>query len=669
MPGKQPIEKDNENTKSENGRREMAVRNEKNLKMELQYLSDPLKHADHVRYTLRQQKPEKALDLCRLASKKESVIVSWNHCVDWHMTHGKIDAAIKIYNEMKKRAQFPDSYTYVLLLRGLAKGHHHGQVVKQSNVTKALSIYNSMNSPTSRVKPSIYHTNAVLRVCSEALDMDALWGVASKIPSSGPGAPDRITYTTLLNAIRHGAYGKNPETVYLEQIAGRRHQAVQEGRRIWQEVVPKWRAGEIHIDEELVCTMAKLLLISRRMSDWDDVLNLVQQTMDISRLIAPLGDPDRHTEHVPQADSDLPEPEAEEDSEGFRDAPSTKAFRPVLPLPPDSAKPDRPTSLAWVQPGNHTLSVLIEACTLLRTPKTAVAYWDLLTSPSYNLKPDLANFHAQLKLLSKNRASAKAVSLVKEGMKAANVDPKVQTFRIAMSVCTRDNKNHNVLSHARDLVAVMEQTLADVDIHTLSQYLSPALLTDNGTTIVETLNRLDPIVHNLRSRVTYGTDTQNMAAEAHVRDKEEIITFFQSMVGVIDTLMNRGLVPRDDFTHWHGRRSQLDQFIRRAKNGVEKQRVKLGMEREEVERKKVAAAAAADGEGKRKGPQMSKAEWAVKVFKGHARREREVEARRQKAIGLKGWWDGSKRGEGGWGRRLEERGGGFADSPMELSAR
>lgn len=657
---------------------------ERDLKVELKYLGDPVKLAEHVHYTLRCNKPEKALDLCRLASKQEEVIVSWNHCVDWYMSQGKIDDAIKIYNEMKKRAQFPDSYTYIHLLRGLARPHHHGQPVREANVARAVSIYNSLSAPNSRVKPSILHTNAVLKVCSEALDMDALWGIAGKLPKSGPGAPDHITYAILLNAIRHGAFGKDPDNTIVEKISAMKTAAVQDGRRIWQEIVGKWRAGEIHIDEELVCAMGRLLLISSRMQDWDDVLNLVQQTMNIERQIPPLGDPNRNTEHVPQI-SDAPEAEPEaEDSEGYKDTPAVKAFKSVGPLAPDSAHPKRPTSLSWVKPDNSTLNMLIGACTLMRTPKTASAYWDLLTSDPYGLKPDIANFHALFRLLNKSRASARAVSILKEGMSAASVRPKNQTFRMVMSICLRDKKNPHTLDHARTVIDVMEASSSDPDVHTLSQYLQLALLTDNGAKIVAALDRLDSIVHNLKSRISYGADETNLSPEEHALDKEEGVRFLQTMVGAIDILLHRGLVPREEYSHWHGRRGQLTQFIGRASNNLERQKTRLDREKATRAKAKINdedeqgehsrthfeyQTRKPENGGRRKAEiRMSKTEWTVKTMKWRAAKERRREEERIRVVGLQKWrrkgMDGKKEERRGDGQT--DGGGGFADLPGEL---
>lgn len=114
----------------------IVINNKAALMKELEWLPDRMKLAEHVHYTLRCNDPEKALNLCRLASKKEEVIVSWNHVVDWHMQKGKVDEALRIFNEMKKRAQFPDAHTYTLILRGLANKRDWDPKVKEKNVVR-----------------------------------------------------------------------------------------------------------------------------------------------------------------------------------------------------------------------------------------------------------------------------------------------------------------------------------------------------------------------------------------------------------------------------------------------------------------------------------------------------------------------------------------------------
>lgn len=656
---------DSVDTADATAEKRLARKGEKALRTELQYLSDPLKLAEHVHYTLRCRKPEKALNLCRLASKERQVIVSWNHCVDWYMTNNQPDEAIKIYNEMKKRAQFPDSYTYVLLLRGLARQGNHPAMGKRASVVKAMTIYNSMMAPNSRVKPSIYHTNAALRVCSEALDMDALWTVAARLPSHGHGAPDHMTYCILLNAIRHGAFGDTPIGATLDQISGRRQEAVNQGRRIWQEVIKKWRAGEVHIDEELVCAMGRLLLISKRAQDWDDLFNLVHQTMKIERQIAPIGSKTRHLEHVPQEhDYSTEEPEPAEDAEGYQDAPSVKAFNPVAPLPPDTSKGKKASSLAYVTPGNPTLSMLISACTELRTPKTANAYWSLLTKVDgpYQLEVDRDNFHALLRLLGKSRSSAKAIEILKS-MPDNGVKPLNSTFRIAMSTCMRDKNNHNALQHARAVVDEMEKQYANPDMHTLTQYLNLALNTSDGPKIVSALDRLNPIVEKLRSKISGGRHKPR-SAQADIRDKGETMDLFQAMVGAIDTLLHRGFVPSEDLGRWRGQRAALTKLIGLMKG-------KLGEQVTNIEEQREAQAVAKEKRAARRenGLNLSKTEFALRKARWQEQKAKRQEIVRQRAIesrrehgqrpveGLRDWKVQQA--------RSDEKA--FADSPMDLA--
>lgn len=70
------------------------------LKQELRYLKDPMKLADHIRYTLRDGKLDKVVDLARMASKDMQCTVSWNHIIDFQMTQGRVNNAIKTYNEV-----------------------------------------------------------------------------------------------------------------------------------------------------------------------------------------------------------------------------------------------------------------------------------------------------------------------------------------------------------------------------------------------------------------------------------------------------------------------------------------------------------------------------------------------------------------------------------------
>lgn len=509
----------------------IAIANEKAVRQQLGKLKDPIKLAQHVEYALRCGHPDSALDLCRRASRNMSCTVAWNHILAWHMEKHQVSKAMDIYNEMKKRGQFPDSYTYMRLLTGFTENKGH--------TAKAVSIYYSMSSPTSRVKTSIMHTNAALRLCALTKDMDALWGIASKLPERGPNAPDAVTYTTILQAIRHSSMGDEADPAMMWKL---RQDAVNEGRRIWQEIIAKWRAGKLVIDEKLVAAMANLLLISRRMADWDDVLNLVLQTTRIERLVAPLGDAKRQTGHV-RVDGQLdPKPHSavEEDHEGFMPTPSARAFMPVTPIARTGHQLGS-SSLAWVCPGNSILSVLIRACSMMQSAEAANRYWDILTSEPYNVAPDTANFHTLLRLLRVNRSAQRAAHVLYRMHNEAGVPPTASTYQMAMSVCARDHKNPNIVNVATTIIDDMGRHLENLDMNTLEMYLSIALTTNNGPSIGRALNRI--LAFN----------------QVRLRQAKNL---YQAMIGSVDTLLSRNLVvgPQAE-EYWQQKRRKLDGLL------------------------------------------------------------------------------------------------------------
>lgn len=70
------------------------------LEQELRYLKDPAKLADHTVSLLRQDDHDKALEIVRMGSKRMACTVSWNHLVDYEMSKGRVNKAMKLYNEV-----------------------------------------------------------------------------------------------------------------------------------------------------------------------------------------------------------------------------------------------------------------------------------------------------------------------------------------------------------------------------------------------------------------------------------------------------------------------------------------------------------------------------------------------------------------------------------------
>lgn len=71
-----------------------------NLELELRWLKDPMKLADHTVKLLREDDPQKALAIVRLASKDVECTVSWNHLIDYEMSKARVANALKLYNEV-----------------------------------------------------------------------------------------------------------------------------------------------------------------------------------------------------------------------------------------------------------------------------------------------------------------------------------------------------------------------------------------------------------------------------------------------------------------------------------------------------------------------------------------------------------------------------------------
>ena len=439
---------------------------------------------------------------------------------------------------MKKRAQLPDAYTFTMLFRGLSQRPHLAQ-----STSRALSIYQSMFAENSPVRPSIIHTNAILKVCALAHDVDALLGIAAELPTRGSGAPDNLTFTIILNAIRSKASRETNARERTEETA----LAVRQGRRLWLEVRQRWISGDLRLDEEFVCSMGRLLLLGHEAQDQDDVLSLLEQTMGIPRQIARLNDPALgRGEEAPETndDSELPpcsqanielqtllsSPKEEND---FPDAHSD----PFAPL----SSAARLTCSA-VRPGCNTLSLVLEACIFLKYVRAAQNYWGLLTSPDghHKIVPDSENYHMYLRLLRLRRSSKLAVELVDE-MRSGTLtgwagDVQTKTFRIALSCCVKDIKNRNSIVHAAKLVRMMMDTLPCPDAKALSMYLAIALNQEprDWRVIMGVIRGTELGVRNLRSLIAYDPDALRK------QNQGDILKLISELIRTFDVVLDLG---------------------------------------------------------------------------------------------------------------------------------
>lgn len=496
---------------------------------------------------------------------------------------------------MKKRAQVPDSRTFTILFRGFAS---HPQY--PTSLDRALSIYQSMSAENCPVKPSIIHTNAVLNVCARFMNIDAMLGVAAKLPTRGAKAPNKVTFTTIINAIQTVTRSK-AQTLSDDENRESRQTAMNQGRSIWGEVRDRWQNRDIEVDEEMVCAIGRLLLIGSSDRDWDDVLSLVEQTMGIPRQVPrrEKGNDERisnQSNRHEQASKSTSDPEQLE-SDGYTGEELKEQIGSRSPSGMAESNEEEdvsgnefdlidPRKIKYILPGHNTLSMIMDACLSLKMTGAAQDYWGLLSDPSgeYNITPDAENYHVYLRLLRMKRASKLSVEMLEElcynppgGIKV--LQPK--TFRIAMSTCLRDVNNPNVLAHANKMARIMLDSQEKPDIRALGMYLDLALTERHlrWESLMEVLRGCEIGVRNLRSLLAYG---EGKSTKSWKEDREEeAIQFVTKLARVFQTAMSLGKgrmsFDEEKFCQVHGHRmSEWALRMRKMHRGRPRQEQKRG---------------------------------------------------------------------------------------------
>ncbi|KAF2225603.1 hypothetical protein BDZ85DRAFT_294096 [Elsinoe ampelina] len=484
-------------------------RHAKNLRRELRYLQDPAKLDESVRRHLTKNDFSKALNLLRLSSPYMKCIVGWNAIVEYLAQRREYDAAFKIYNEMKKRGQFPDAITVTLFMRGLAE-----KPVSKQQVTLADRIYDSLAADNSKVKRSIIHTNAVLQVYLNAGDMDAVWKVVSELPEEGPGAMDRISFTTLFRGFRERILevsdGEPDRDAKIQQY-------VSDEQQLWHLAIDKWRKGRLRIDSQLIGSHLQMLLVRPSAGSALDVLRCVEETMGITV-----------NDQTPAVESN-----------------SKKA---------DTAHKCKPVPAHAV-----ILSSVLTACTnLLEKPaqgiRSARSYWKLFIETS-GVLPDNDNYKTYLRHAIKafdSTQAAEAIQQLKDDTKSARQDQRLQAnpsmYTLAMTACAaasaddshvRDGQRsrrpaasrneHKVKDTAkrksvedglvplRDADRILDALKGDLtmyDPRTFRKYLSCAVSSHSPSHIFDALKKLQPFVEALMYQVEVAS-TAREASKSH----------------------------------------------------------------------------------------------------------------------------------------------------------
>ncbi|GBF65731.1 hypothetical protein TMEN_8449 [Trichophyton mentagrophytes] len=444
---------------------------------EMQYIKyDRVALARRVSQLLKLGHEEKATLLVWASQNaKIDCIVSWNTLIEHKMKTGRRKEAVKLFNDMKKRGRAPNEQTFTILLSGLATGSS-----KHSSET-ALNLFESLKNSNSESKPNIIHINAVLNVCARNRDMKSLWAFAGDIPEYGESAPNSVTYTIILNAIRTSVIeftdtldpNKGPRAV--KEISRRKRVAVSSGKKLWGEIISKWRQGDLVLDSKLVTSMARLLTIESTEKSYLDVLCLYKQCMglpvppavesEIIRLQNMQEESSNNDELLTKEEKRQREEERKMLLHLF-DPVDIAEIRTALEGKPGSKKNP---SVNLPSPTNVELSLLIQICQNMAHNGMASGrhYWTTLTSSNggHNVKPDSSSCHEYLRLLRHHRASAESLKVVENHMVPENLVAG-KTITIALSTCSRDRNNPNVLDIANRLL----------DISTFAPELDPSYI-------------------------------------------------------------------------------------------------------------------------------------------------------------------------------------------------
>ncbi|EKV09627.1 Pentatricopeptide repeat protein [Penicillium digitatum] len=504
--------------------REMPKLTPKIINEELKWLNDPRKMADRVARILHSGNPALAAALVRAGTKQGlRCDVAWNHLLQYCMDQNHPQAAFKFYNDMKKRGRRPTPRTYTIMLKGFSSAPRSLGVAKT-----AASVYRSIGSPNSGVKLDIIHTNAMLTVCHRHWDMDRLWKIAGELPEEGPGAPDATTYTIILNAVQFAARRDiekmSPDEI--EKILERKAQVITEGKRIWADVIWRWKNQTLKIDNELVNGMASLLLEGGSDIDCYNVMELYKQTMGVPilqkrptenekttrRRITPeqsqalevseatrqskMEDvpfvdennrPIQSLEPVVELEQDLRdelEEVEEEEVEEEEEEDFAELFKPVVP---------QAEELSFLEPNSKELTLILNACfTMTQGSEGGQAYWKHMTleDHDYRIDPDTFTYIQYFRLLRISRSSKISVKTMREQMVPSG-QATGTAFHVALSVCRRDRRNHSVLQHANELIALMDKALILPDIRVLDGYLEMIQILSTNPSVLLHLRGLD----------------------------------------------------------------------------------------------------------------------------------------------------------------------------------
>lgn len=462
------------------------------VRKHLQYLKEPFEIGNHVRATLDKGRWDEALLLVRRASVNTKVEVSWNYLIDYQLKEGQLNAAIKLYNEMKKRGQQPNARTYTIIFSGCAESVH-----PKLAVSHATKLYNALlkKAVKTSFEPNTIHMNAVLGVCGRANDLDSMFTVLATADNKHR-APDSLTFTIVLNALRHQVSTIEPKMGQFTELekANLAQESIQKAQSLWTDVLALWRAGKLLMDERLVVAMGQVL-VTGGYKDNENIFHLLQQVMQIPS-------PERITRRLRRlAKHPVPggEEGAEEGAEGAaEEAAENEAEEDEPDYGPDAFQKEEPGELSYPAPPHaiaqarkwlaferagqfplpheKTLSLVLKALENTKKTTYAAKYWEYFQKV-YKVKPDKDNWAHYLVTLRRGHASTQAAAVI-AAMPQEFLAPV--TFRVGLKTCIDDRLNTKSFNAALKMFNTMCTKLRYPDPLSIRLFLHAARNNDKA---------------------------------------------------------------------------------------------------------------------------------------------------------------------------------------------
>ncbi|KAG7290234.1 hypothetical protein NEMBOFW57_000232 [Staphylotrichum longicolle] len=508
------------------------------VKKRLELYPDPYHIAQQVSRALEKGSFDEALLMARMASRNAKVEVSWNHLIDYQLKNKRLHAAIKLYNEMKKRAQIPNAKTYTISFRGCAHSLH-----PKLAVAEATRIYNFMIKSGS-LKPNTIHMNAVLEVCARAGDLESLFTVLAT-SNSGLRCPDAHTYTIVFNALRYDVSNAGKANLGLidDDVKREIQKNIQRASSIWADVIENWRSARLIIDDHLVCRIPH-----GRTKNNESVLELLEQTMQPPRpnpaKLPPVPIPVEPRTHAAPEDAApinrsccCQTARAGTDSRRYQNM--TAKARRTSPRPKPNPLP---------RPGPALSS-------LTNTRKTASApkYWSYFRD-HLNVVPDAENHFCYLRALALGHASAHVAAHI-ASLPTPLLSPV--TFRRGLSACVSDNLNKDAFKHASQIFDVMTTKQRYPDALSMRLYLQVARASTrhfyepspsagggkpaHSRQLILALDRMWEPFRILSGSLSYpeaATRSPEAERDAKRGDMQEVLATARRMTAAIDRVVN-----------------------------------------------------------------------------------------------------------------------------------